>query len=277
MTLLQSLANPTDWPSSSEKPGAQDFLRKMLQSPTYVTDKPLTGMTSGLAERLTKFLRGVGEGTHKDTQRARNKENAPSNPSRQLADGAGEASSGLTSPFKSDPDTSITKALSTLASSSHAATGFLSPNSEVQKPYAASSQPRQFHDSPSEHPHVRADLSSSSPSTAPQPTPTSSASYGRRTPGKHNSAVNQHIPMSFGLDGGSDQQIGGDEQGSKTTTQKHADFDYKGVTHADYDIKREDPNNEWHKGAVEDYFQDLAARERQEIAVHQQFSSKASK
>ena len=60
------------------------------------------------------------------------------------------------------------------------------------------------------------------------------------------------------------------EQGSKKTEQGRPGFDYKGVTHADYEVKREDPNTTWHKGEVDDLFQELAIKEREEIRHHRQ-------
>ena len=54
------------------------------------------------------------------------------------------------------------------------------------------------------------------------------------------------------------------------------EFDTMGVTLADYDNKREDTNNAWHHGAVDDFFHDLHEQELQTIASHQRINTQSA-
>lgn len=49
-----------------------------------------------------------------------------------------------------------------------------------------------------------------------------------------------------------------------------------GVTQADFDNKREDTNNAWHHGAVEDFFQDLREKELKTIASQKRVNTQSA-
>lgn len=53
-------------------------------------------------------------------------------------------------------------------------------------------------------------------------------------------------------------------------------FDYKGVSAADYEIQRPDPDSAWHQGEVEDFFQDLAKEENAEILFHRRVHTQSA-
>ena len=229
----------------------------MLQSPSYTTARPPTGVTSGLAGRLSKFLRGGGEGA----PRTVNKENAPSNHTQRPVNGR-----DLTSALKSDPDISVTKELS-LASSVDQIYDKRIHDNEAGKPYTATS----YHDvdnwSPSRLEQVHGGRPPSGPCTI---APLTSQTLDK--PSNYDATAARYTPIGFGLDGGADSQPL--HENFKAAQKSHPDFDYKGVTHADYEVKREDHNNAWHKGEVEDFFRELAANERKEIQSYQQSSPK---
>ena len=91
----------------------------------------------------------------------------------------------------------------------------------------------------------------------------------------YDAAAALYTPISFGLDGGTDPQPQSKEDKPMTAQETHPDFDFRGVTLADYETKREDPNNAWHKGEVEDFFRELSVKERQQIQDYQRSSGKA--
>ena len=76
-----------------------------------------------------------------------------------------------------------------------------------------------------------------------------------------------HIPVGFGYDGGADAPGNkDDDDADRSRQQKFPHFDFKGVTHADFEVVREDHDNTWHRGRVDDFFRELAANEAREIA-----------
>ena len=86
------------------------------------------------------------------------------------------------------------------------------------------------------------------------------------------------MPVNFGFDGGFDggSDVPAPEKNDAPTSNQHTNpnFDYKGVTTADYEIQRPDPNNEWHRGEVEDFFRDLAEKEQKEMSDHNRADTK---
>lgn len=257
--------------SSFETPSHQ-FLRKMLKSPTYSsvqTSKPAPSSTFGIAERLSKLLRGGGD----NSTRGINKENASSNDKSREASSKTRPKDGYSvGPsllLKSEPGSSVSKAPSSLASSSYQAQGHL-PQSEAAWKAPASSLNQGDELSPK---HVRVNLPSS---TSYGESPTASLQCGRHDvtdPGKVIPTAAYLTPVGFGYDGGSDPQPPTGSELSKANSMSNPDFDYKGVTAAEYETHRESTDNEWHRGAVRDFFQDVAASERQEIESAKQSNS----
>ena len=222
----------------------------MLQSPAYTTAKPPTGISSGLTDRLTKFLRGGGD----KQQQTANKENASSKQNLRPMD------SGL-SVLKSDPSTSITKMQDPLASSPH------------QNAHAASPSVVWNPESPSQCQQAQVSSPASTSFIRQQPhSPLSSPQDASLKDGVDAIAF-RHKAMGFGLDGGVDPNPPKKNGDLEAAGQSTPLFNYKGVTHADFNTKRASPNNTWHKDAVEGFFQVLQAKERQEMQSYQMSQS----
>jgi len=249
----------------------------MLKSPTYTsvqTSKSISGTAFGIADRLNKLLRGGGDGAARGT----NKENASSNEKARDAnsklsykDGDQSDSASL---FKSKPDAAVSKAPSSLASSSYQAHGYLPQFDGAGKSHTASLHQYQGNGPPSQQ--VRVILPSSTSYAGSRMAPIPSTCQDCDDPSADNRTAAYLTPVNFGYDGGSDARPPAMNDASTITSQSHPKFDHKGVTAADYEIQRESPNNEWHRGAVEDYFQEIAANERQEMtSVHQYTTTKS--
>ncbi len=246
----------------------------MLKNPTYSSTQSSKSILStgyGIADRLNSLLRGGGGGS----ARGANKENASSvekvrDAKTKFAFKAREQSDSLAL-FKSEPDASVSKAPSSLASSFYQAHGYLPQSDGAGKAHTASVSQHRGNETVSKQ--VRVNLPSSTAYAATQIIATPSACQDHKNPSTNNLAAAYLAPMTYGYDGGSDAKPSGNDDASKTASQSHPDFDYKGVTAADYEIQRESPDNEWHRGAVEDFFQEIAANERREIALTPQSSA----
>ena len=261
----------------------------MLQGPTYSTAKPPTGMTSGLAERLSRFIRGKADESSHAARHSAEKENSPTNHTTHPVNGrrpGRDGPIGFASALKSDADTAVTKAQSYLVSSSKQDESLPSGHVGDETAYSASPYPQPGNAASYQHSPARIDLP---PSTSPSEfiaTPTSSALQDYDGIDQLQQSANRRAPVTFGLDGADDSlspndhvraeasKTEGNQQGPGTTREPGSNFDYKGVTEADYEIKREDPNNSWHQGAVDDFFRELAARQRAEVEAERQSSSK---
>lgn len=246
----------------------------MLKSPTYSSvhsSKSILGTGFGIADRLNKLIRGGAGGA----TRGANKENASS--IEKVRDvnskliSKDEDQSDSVSLFKSEPAASVSKAPSSLASSSYQAHRYHPQLDGAGRAHAASLHQYQSNEPPSQH--VRVSLPSSTTYAGSQTASKPSACQDYNDPSTNNSTAAYLTPVTFGYDGGSDARPSCNNDASKTASRSHPNFDYKGVTAADYEIQRESPHNEWHRGEVEDYFQEKAAEERQEMASAQQSSS----
>lgn len=246
----------------------------MLKNPNYSSvqsSKSLVGTGFGIADRLTKLLRGGGGGA----TRGANKENASSigkarDGNSKLAS-KDEDQSDSVSPFKSEPDASVTKVPSSLASSSYQAHGYLPQLDGAGRAHAASLHQHQGNEPLSQQ--VRVSLPSFTSYAGSKTASTPSAYQDPNEPSSNNSTAAYLTPVSFGYDGGSDAKPSTSNDASKAPSQSHAEFDRMGATAADFEIQRESPHTGQHYGEVEDYFQVLEAVERQEIASAQQSSS----
>ena len=202
----------------------------MLQSPVYSTDRAPTGVSTGLADRLSKLLRGGGDCPREMT----NKENALSRQSLQPM----QTRLPL---LKSDPSTSITKAQPSLVSPTpkdHA-----DRTDREERGNAQTISPHQpWHD---ESPSRRLPVPVSLPFSNSYIQPRASSPIAAPQDGGYIDEVDaiaaRYASMGFGLDGGADAK------------QSPSRFDYKGVTHADFETKRESPNTAEHKKAVEEF------------------------
>ena len=100
--------------------------------------------------------------------------------------------------------------------------------------------------------------------------------YQNHGPSAYTASTTYHNPVNFGYDGGRDSPPPKTTKVPKDQPSTRPVLDYMGVTHADYDIKREDTNNAWHHGAVEDFFQNFREHELKTIASHQRVNTQSA-
>ena len=179
-----------------------------------------------------------------------------------------------TSPFKSLPDASINKAQASLASSKYQVHGLLPHFEGVGNEYTSSLSQGLSNQLP--HSPMRVKIRShgvhhdgekllASPNYPDQAT---QSIYG--TPADH------HMPVNFGFDGGADSPAGNKTIAASSNQHTDPDFDYRGVTTTDYETQRKDCDNAWHRGRVEDFFQELGEREQKEILAHRANTKRAA-
>lgn len=178
-----------------------------------------------------------------------------------------------TSPFKSLPNASVNKAQASLASSKYQVHGFL-PHSGGTGSATSSS----FHDPSSQLPHSPIRVSIPCPETqcsrgnplaspSSQVPPTHSV-YG--VPRDH------QLPVNFGFDGGTDSPTANNNNAATSNQHTDPNFDYRGVTTADYKTQRQECDSTWHQGRVEDFFQELGESEQKEILAHRANAKRAA-
>ncbi|KAK4691944.1 hypothetical protein P7C71_g5168, partial [Lecanoromycetidae sp. Uapishka_2] len=262
-----ALANDPLKMVSQPKNDSHHFLRKMLKSPTFTSAQAFrfpTRMSSKLANTVNVEITS-----------AMRSENSIFSGAAKLGPVGKEVSptvtpSSSTPAFKSAPSESLNKAQSSLASSSYQAQGYLPQFGGATKAYAASLYGDRIDQAP--HSPVRVNLP---PQTSYDEKGSKSGQPGypayEGTP-VHNISINQNTPVNFGFDGGADAPS---LQGAANSS-NDPNFDYKGVTVADYEIQRPDPESSWHQGEVEDFFQDLAKAEETEILSHRRIDTQSA-
>lgn len=213
-----------------------------------------------MAELFKTVLGSSSEGTRKSTD----KENVASVDKVSASSDSKSVNVPQPSASKTIPDCSISKAQSSLASSNYQAHGYLASLDGPGKAHTASLYNYQVHEP---LPQIRVNLPPCSSREIPRATSTDSAYNTHGGSGICDIESAYHTGVSFGMDGGTDTQAANeDDEVLEKAKKKHPNFDFKGVTHADYETKREDTNNTWHHGKVEDFFQEIAEKERCEIA-----------
>ncbi len=176
--------------------------------------------------------------------------------------------------LKSAPNTSLSKAQSSLASSPYQAQGYLPQFGGAGKAHAASlygghgGRSDQALPSP-----VRVSLPSYTSYEDKQTTFAQPSYHTYQGADVHNIPTNHHTPVNFGFDGGADSPPAKKGIANSSNDPK---FDYKGVTVADYEIQRPDPDSAWHQGEVEDFFQELAKEEETEILSHRRGNTQSA-
>lgn len=236
----------------------------MLKSPHYSYGQPINGINlairSALADHVDSSSRIPAEPM---ACMPGNKENTSSYGGRN----SGVIGNGLfvkgrpaaaASSYKFDPNTAINKARSSLASSTYQAHGYLPNFDGASKAHTSSL----YHDQTNQPPSpVRVNLPSPAFYGGRQDLRTSSTRQFLGGSSAKKLSAPYHVPVNYGFDGGSDAPVAKNDATCKDKQAEHKDFDYMGVTPDDYETHREDPNNAWHQGAVEDFFQDLAEQE----------------
>lgn len=179
--------------------------------------------------------------------------------------------SSSVSAFKSAPKASLSKAQSSLASSLYQAHGYLPQFGGAGKAYAASLYGERSDQGLPSPARVRLPPYVSYEEKQTTLAPSSYQTY--QGTNVHSLSSNHHTPVNFGFDGGADSPP---VKKGIANSSNNAIFDYKGVTAADYEIQRPDPDSAWHQGEVEDFFQELAKDEESEIVSHRQVNTQSA-
>ena len=181
--------------------------------------------------------------------------------------------SSSTSPFKSLPNASINKAQASLASSKYQVHGFLPHFGNTG---STTSSP--FHDPSSQLPHspTRVNIPFHDAQRGREKGP-ASPYYGNPPAQSVYGVPRDHqLPVNFGLDGGADSPAANNINEASSNQHTDPNFDYRGVTTADYETQRKDCDNTWHQGKVEDFFQELGEREKKDILAHRANAKRAA-
>ena len=253
---------------------AHNFLRKMLKSPPYTAPQaPKTSdlISAALKDRMNRNI--TAEAT--DTTHYSNKEEPVARGENQPGGkfSAGDDKSSPTSPFKSLPNASINKAQASLASSKYQVHGFL-PHSGG----TGSATSFIFHDPSSQIPHspVRVRIPSHETHRGRETVLASPNYRNQPTQSVHGITTDHHLPVNFGFDGGADSPTANNTNAASSNQHTDPNFDYRGVTTADYETQRKDCDSTWHQGRVEDFFQELGKREQKEILAHRVNAKRAA-
>ena len=157
----------------------------------------------------------------------------------------------------------VNKAQSSLASSNYQAHGYLPQFDGAGKAHTSSVYREQ---GIQPLPQVRLPPEASYGARYPVAEASSSQIHGSSA---FTASTTYHSPVNFGYDGGRDSPPPKTKNVPKDKQSSRPVFDSMDVTLADYDNQRQDTNNAWHHGAVEDFFHDLREQELQNIASHQ--------
>lgn len=240
----------------------------MLKSPRYSSARPmsiLSQISSTLADKINGTKRAQANSTE---QQSENKGNTVSYKYGNIgitATGpyANVHPSSPASLTTTNLNLAVNKAQSSLASSNYQAHGYLPQFDGAGKAHTSSVYREQ---GMQPLPQVR--LPSEALYSARQPAAEASSNQIHGS-SAYTASTTYHSPVNFGYDGGRDSPPPKTKSIPKDKQSSHPAFDSMVVTLADYDNQRQDTNNAWHHGAVEDFFQDLREQELQTIASHQ--------
>ena len=245
----------------------------MLKSPHYSSAQPisvLSQISSSLADKINRTKRAPLISTEKQSENRGdaflyNRGNTGFTGDRSFANNRPPSQASLAITM---PNLAVSKAQSSLASSTYQAHGYLPQFDGAGKAHTSSvyrekgMQPLPQVRLPSED--FYGDKEHANETSIDQ-------SYG---PSAHPASTTYHNAVSFGYDGGRDSpplktkntQI--DQQSSRSA------FDFMGVTPGDYEHQRGDTNNAWHHGAVDDFFDNVREQELRNMASHQRANNK---
>lgn len=232
----------------------------------------LSQISSTLAEKINGSKRAQAK--HAEQQPENKGNNASSNNGNSGMKGSGfYATNGPSSSAaisRMSPSLAVGKAQSSLASSTYQAHGYLPQFDGAGRAHTSSVYREQ------------------GIQPLPQVRLPSEASYGDRQytaensrhqipgPSAYTASTTYRNPVNFGYDGGRDSPPPKTTNVPKDQQSTRPAFDYMGVTLADYDNNREDPNSTWHHGRVEDFFQGLREQELNTIASHQRVNTQSA-
>lgn len=253
---------------------AHNFLRKMLKSPPYTAPQaPKTSdlISAALKDRMSRNI--TAETTN--TAQFSNKEEPLARGENQAGDksSARDANSSPTSPFKSLPNASINKTQASLASSKHQVHSFL-PHFGGSGGATSSPFPNPSGQLP--HPPMRVSIPSPGTQCGRERALASPNYQNPLTQSVYDVPRDHQLPVNFGFDGGADSPTANNTNAASSNQHTDPNFDYRGVTTADYETQRKDCDNTWHQGKVEDFFQELGEREQKEILAHRANAKRAA-
>ena len=247
----------------------------MLKSPRYSSAQPtsiFSQISSTLADKFSGTKRAQASSS---TQQAENKLHTllykyGNNGTIGNKPSAHDHFPSSTSLARIAPNVAVSKAQSSLASSTYQAHAHLPQFEGAGKAHASSVYREQGNQRlpqvrlPSEDSYIDKQY-------------TIEASSNRiHSPSTRTASTAYHNPVNFGYDGGRDSPPPKTTVKSQDQQSTRPAFDTMGVTLADYEIQREDTNNAWHHGAVDDFFQDLRVRELETIASHQRVNTQSA-
>lgn len=266
----------TNLDSSGENSDSHNFLRKMLKSPRYSSTQPmsiLTQLSSTLADKLNGTKRVQAKPTEHQFENKGNTASYGYGSTGITSSGAYHADSRPASSAlqtRANPGLAVSKAQSSLASSTYQAHGYLPQFDGAGKAQTSSVyrdqgiQPLPQVRLPSEKLYGdRQDASAT-------------ASNQIHGPSTRIGSTAYHNTVNFGYDGGRDSPPPKATNIPKDEKSSNQAFDTKGVTLADFDSKRENPSNAWHHGAVDDFFQDVREQEQKVIASHRRVNTQSA-
>ncbi len=257
---------------SVESTDSHQFLRKMLKSPHYSSAQPmsiLSQISSTLAEKINGSKRAQAKGAE---QQFENNVNTASNTHRTIGSGlyANSRPSSSAPLARSNPNLAVGKAQSSLASSTYQAHGYLPQFDGAGKAHTSSVYREQ---GIQPLPQVRLP---SEISYGDRQYSTETSSHQIQGPGAYTASTTYHSSVNFGYDGGRDSPPPKTTNSPKDQQSTRSAFNFLGVTQADFDNKREDTNNAWHHGAVEDFFQHLREKELKTIASQKRVNTQSA-
>ena len=245
----------------------------MLKSPRYSSAQP-TSVFSQISATLAEKINGAKRAqANSSAQQSENKANTPSHKYGEtgtVSSGPYPNSRPASSASRINPNLAVSKAQSSLASSTYQAHGHLPPFDGAGRAHTSSMYREQRNQ---QLPQVR--LPSEDSYNDRQHT-TEASSDQNQGPGARILSRVYHNQVNFGYDGGRDSPPPTTAANSKDQQSTRPAFNYMGVTLADYENQRGDTNNAWHHGAVDDFFDDLRGRELETIASHQRVNTRGA-
>ena len=170
------------------------------------------------------------------------------------------------------------KALSSMAATNYHAQGYLPSYGGASKAQAASVYRHQTNAASTRRPRVNLPLASSHNQSSEFNDQTKQRkSHDRSSQG----TTSRYMPLIFGYDGSEepatdDKHDLSQEKNSQEEKGGDGSTDRKEVTTADFDNHRPDHDNEWHRGAVNDFFRDLHEKEVKFMMARQRKNTKTA-
>lgn len=261
---------------SAQSNNAHNFLRKMLKSPRYSFAQPMSifsQVNSMLVDKVNEPKRTQADSTEIPTENLGKTASNKHDDTGIIGSGRHDDSSRPSSSAslaRANPNLAASKAQSSLASSTYQAHGYLPLFDGAGKAHTSSVYREQ---GIQPLPQVR--LPSEALCGSRQHA-TKTSDHEVHSPSAYTASMTYHNSVNFGYDGGRDSPPPKTTNNPIDKQSSRPKFDTMGLTLADYDNQREDTNNAWHHGAVEDFFQDLREQELKKVASHQSVNTQSA-